>query len=50
MRLMKSLISPRVLEGRYILVCKMGGVVEKPPTMSIGEAYQVLNLAKGVGG
>ena len=50
MRLMKSLNWPRVLEGRYILVCKMGGVVEKPPTMSIDEAYEVLNLAMGVGG
>ena len=50
MRLMRSLISPRVLEGRYILVCKMGGVVEKSPTMSIDEAYEVLNLAKGVRG
>ena len=50
MRLMKFLILPWVLEGRYILVCKMGGVVEKPPTMSIDEAYEVLNLAKGVGG
>ena len=47
---MKFLISPRVLEGRYILVCKMGGVVEEPPTMSIDVAYQVLNLAKGVRG
>ena len=42
MRLMKSLNWPRVLEGRYILVCKMGGVVEKPPTMSIDEADEVL--------
>ena len=50
MRLMKFLIQPRVLEGRYILVYKMGGVVEKPPTMSIDEAYEVLNLTKGVGG
>ena len=49
MRLMKSLISPRVFEGRYILVCKMGGAVEKSPTMSIDEAYEVLNLAMGVG-
>ena len=38
------------MEGRYILVFKMGGVVEKPPTMSIYESYEVLNPAKGVGG
>ena len=51
MRLMKSLILPRLLKvGRYILACKMDGMVEKPPTMSIDEAYEVLNLAKGVEG